>query len=129
MDSSHILPEESRFLLPSYQRKEKIKNRPKNIADELNKLVVQKDKNINKELFKMYFGFQSLIDIQGELYKTKNTDKNKELVKVIKNRLVELENEAEEMSKDEIENERLYDIESTVKDILYVNDRIRRTKI
>ena len=129
MDLSHILPEESRFLLPSYQRKEKIKNRPKNIADELNKLVVQKDKNINKELFKMYFGFQSLIDIQGELYKTKNTDKNKELVKVIKNRLVELENEAEEMSKDEIENERLYDIESTVKDILYVNDRIRRTKI
>ena len=129
MDSSHILPEESRFLLPSYQRKEKIKNRPKNIADELNKLVVQKDKIINKELFKMYFGFQSLIDIQGELYKTKNTDKNKELVKVIKNRLVELENEAEEMSKDEIENERLYDIESTVKDILYVNDRIRRTKI
>ena len=73
--------------------------------NELNKLVVEKDKIINKELFKKYFGFQSLIDMQTKLYETKNTDKNKDLVNMIKSGLVDLENKIEEMPENEIENE------------------------
>ena len=66
---------------------------------QLNRLFVEKEKIINKELFKRYFGFQDLIDMEKELYKTKNTDKNKDLVNVIKNGLADLENRIEEMSK------------------------------
>ena len=75
---------------------------------ELNRLVVEEGKIINKELFKKYFGFQDLIDMQRELYKI--TDKNTGLVNVIKNGLIDLRNKIEEMSEDGIENERLYDI-------------------
>ena len=81
------------------------KEKPKNIVNELNKLVVEKDKIINKELFKKYFGFQGLIDMQTKLYETKNTDKNKDLVNMIKSGLVDLENKIEEMPENEIENE------------------------
>ena len=66
---------------------------------QLNRLFVEKEKIINKELFKRYFGFQDLIDMEKELYKTKNTDKNKDLVNVIKNGLADLEKRIEEMSK------------------------------
>ena len=66
---------------------------------QLNRLFVEKEKIINKELFKRYFGFQDLIDMEKELYKTKNTDKNIDLVNVIKNGLADLENRIEEMSK------------------------------
>ena len=96
--------------------------------NELNKLVVQKDKIINKELFKKDFGFPGLIDLKRELYKTKYGDKNKSLVNVIKSGLVDLENEIEEMSENEIENERLYDIVNTVEDILYVNNQIQEVQ-
>ena len=60
--------------------------------------------------------------MQRELYKTKNTDKNKDLVNVIKNGSVDLENKIKEMSENKIENERLYDIMNTVGDILYINN-------
>ena len=39
----------------------------KNIVNELNKLVVQKDKIINKALFKKYFGSKGLNDVEMEL--------------------------------------------------------------
>ena len=80
------MPKESDTLLPTFQRKKE----PKNIVGELNRLLAGKDKIISKKLFKRYFEFQSLIDMQKELYKTKNTDKNKNLVNVIKNGLPDL---------------------------------------
>ena len=75
---------------------------------ELNRLVVEKGQIINKKLFKKYFGFQDLTDMQRELYK--NTDKNTVIVNVIKNGLGDLRNKIEEMSEDGAENKRLYDI-------------------
>ena len=90
--------------------------------NKLNKLVVEKD-NHKQRIIRKYFGFQDLIDTQRELYKTKNAGKNKDLVNVIRSGLADLENKIEELSEDEIENERLYDIVSIVKDILYVNDQ------
>ena len=95
MDSSQLWTKESHSLLPSFQCAEK----PKNILSQLNRLFVEKEKIINKELFKRYFRFQGLIDMEKELYKTKNIDKNKGFVNVIKNWLADLENRIEEMSK------------------------------
>ena len=58
--------------------------------------------------------------------KQKNRDKNKceckcDLINVIKSGLVDSENKIEGMSKNEIKNERLYDIVYTIENILYVN--------
>ena len=115
MDPSYIIPEESGTLLPSFKRKEKIKKRQGNIVSQLNKLVVQQDKIIDNELFKRYLGFQSPFDMQKELFITKNTDKNKELIHnkkiiMIKSRLVDLDNDIEKMFEDEIEYKEQYDV-------------------
>ena len=75
MNSSQFLPEQSDTLLPYlllicclfitfitlFLRQKKTK-RPKNIVSEINKIVVQKDKIINKEYFREYFGSQGLIN-------------------------------------------------------------------
>ena len=67
--------------------------------------------------------------MQRELYKTKNIDKDKGLVNVIESGLVDSENKIEEMSPDEIENERLYDRVNTVKDILHVNNQNQKSQV
>ena len=60
LDSSEFLPEGSDILLPSFQRKEKTnKEKPKNIVSELNRLVLEKGKIINKELFKNTLDFKA----------------------------------------------------------------------
>ena len=52
-----------------------------NTAIKFNKLIDNEEKSINKELFKDHFKFESLIDMLKEVSKTKNTNKDKELVK------------------------------------------------
>ena len=64
--------------------------RTKKIVNGFNKLIVEKEKKINKELFKKHFGFQTVFDIQKGMHKTKKTSKNEELVNSIKSRLVDL---------------------------------------
>ena len=51
----------------------------KNISNGLIELVAEKDWIIDQDLFKKYFGFKSLIDMQNNLYETRNTSKNKKL--------------------------------------------------
>ena len=67
--------------------------------------------------------FQSLIDIKNKVHKRKTTDKNKSLVNVIENGLVDLANEIKEMSENEIENEKLYEIVHIFERVLYFNDK------
>ena len=62
------------------------------------------------ESSKKHFNFQSPIDIKKKVYERKITDENKGLVNVTENGLVDLANEIEEMSENEIENEKLYEI-------------------
>ena len=44
-------------------------------SDELNKMITEKDEIINRDLFKKYFQFQSLSDMQNNLSKTQNVQK------------------------------------------------------
>ena len=60
--------------------------------------------------------------MQKKMYETRNTDKNKDLVNVIKSGLVDLENEIEEMSKIGTEIENPYEIVDIVERILYFNN-------
>ena len=86
------------------------KSDEKNTVNELNKQDVQKDKIINKELFEQYFRYQSLVDMQKDLCKTKNTDRNKIQVDLIKIRLEKFKGDINRMSEDEIEIEKPLEI-------------------
>ena len=69
--------------------KKRLKKRLINPVNELNKVVVQQR---NKKLIRRYFRFQGLTDMQRKLYNTKNKDRNKDLVNVIKSRFADLQN-------------------------------------
>ena len=52
-------------------------------------------------MFKEYFNFESPTVLTEQLYKTKNKNKNNELVNVIASGLIDLKNEIKKMSKRE----------------------------
>ena len=66
--------------------------------DELSEMITKKDKAIKKELFKRYFTFQSLIDMQKTLSKTQNKQANRKLVRMIESGLIDLGREIKKMS-------------------------------
>ena len=70
-DLSQPSPEKSHVSSSLLQHEEKAKS----IVNEINRQVIEKNKIIGKQLLKKYFGFQDLISMQKELYKTKNTGK------------------------------------------------------
>ena len=70
---------------------------------------------------KKCFGFQDLISIQKELYKTKNAGKNNKLVNVIKSGLKDLKKDIEQMGDDVKEIEKPNEIVDNVEKILEYN--------
>ena len=62
------------------------------------------------------------------MYKTKNTNRNKDLVNVIKSRLVDLKNEIKKMSEDETEIEKPDEMVDIVEKILELNDQNQEGK-
>ena len=59
-------------------------------ANKFNKWVSKQETNINKELFKNHFSFQTPSALLKELYKTNNKEKNNKLVNVINSGLKDL---------------------------------------
>ena len=88
---------------------------------ELNRQVVEKSKIINEELLKKYFGFQGLISMQKELYKSKNAGKNNKLANMIKSGLKDLKKDIEQMGDDVNEIEKPDEIVDIVEKILEYN--------
>ena len=88
---------------------------------ELNRQVVEKSKIINEELLKKYFGFQDLISMQKELYKSKNAGKNNKLANIIKSGLKDLKKDIEQMGDDVNEIEKPDEIVDIVEKILEYN--------
>ena len=125
IDLSQPSPVESHALSSSFQSKEKAKN----IVSELNRQVVEKNKIINKELLKKYFGFQDLISMQKELYKTKNIGKKNKLVHVIKSRLRHFSKEIKDMGEEEKEIEQPNEIVDIVEKTLDFNKQNQRGKV
>ena len=73
---------------------EKIKDDYKNFF----KYIEDESKDISYELFKKHFKFVSPTVLTKQLYKTKNKNKNNELVNVIKSGLIDLKDEIKKMS-------------------------------
>ena len=79
-------------------------------------MITKKDKIIKKDLFTEYFQFQSLSAMQKSLSKTQNTQKNKELKKVIISGLLDLDKRIKNMSDDENKIEKPNEIVDAVVD-------------
>ena len=97
MDLLEFLPDEkeSSISLPSFQHKKWEGDCifPNNNENKFDKLIVKKYRSINKELFKKHFKFRSLVDMQKNVYRTKYSNRNKDLVDSIKSGLFDLGNE------------------------------------
>ena len=77
---------------------------------------------INNELFKKHFKLEKPILMHKVLHETKNDkEKNSKLVNIFNSGLEDLEKEIKEMSKEEIETEKPYNIVKVVKMILDFN--------
>ena len=103
------------------QKKESKKERAKKFIEYIEK----KSKGINYELFKKHFNFVVPSALVKQLHETKNKKENYKLVNVIKSGLSDLKDEIEEVSEDEIKNEKPDKILETVKEILDFNKKIQ----
>ena len=85
---------------------------------------------INNELFKKHFKVQKPIFMYKVLYETNNDkEKNSKLVNIFNSGLKDLEEEIKEMSEEEREIEKPYNIVKAVKKILEINNIIKKEKV
>ena len=59
----------------------------------LNKLIIDEETDVNEELFKNFFLFQTPSALLKDLYKTNDKEKNNELVNLINSGLKDLKEE------------------------------------
>ena len=90
--------------------------------DEVIEWIINREKaHINNELFKKHFKVQKPIVMYKVLYKTNNKEKNSKLVNIFNSGLKDLEEQIKEMSEQEREIEKPYNIAKVVKKNLEIN--------
>ena len=89
--------------------------------NELNELIIKKETNINRELFKNYFKFQRPTALLKTSYNLNDRNKNNLLVNTIKSGLSDLKNEIKKMCEDEIKTEKPYEVVDIVEKIIEFN--------
>ena len=89
--------------------------------------IIRDEKDINMDLFKEYFNYESPSKLLKDVYNT-NKKKNNDLVNMIKNRVCDLEKEIEKISENEKEVEKPNEIVDIVERILYLIIRIKKDK-
>ena len=89
--------------------------------DELNKQIIKEETEINEELFKKHFHFQTTTAMLKYSYNLNDRNKNNKLLDIIKSGLSDLKNKIKKMSKDEIKNEKPRKIVDIVEKILEFN--------
>ena len=103
------------------KKKNQKKNQKKKIEKPINHGIIfinEKSRGINNNLFKTYFNFSAPIDLAKKLLETKDKKKNSELVEESKNRWSNL--------KDEIKNEKSYDVSEILNEIFDFNKEIQK---
>ena len=87
-------------------------------------MIINREKlPINNELFKKHVNLENPILMHKVLNETKDREKNSNLVNMFNSRLKDLEKEIKEMSKEEIETEKPYNIVKVVKKIFEANKK------
>ena len=101
-------------IFPFYHERSEFEDEDKNdIRDEnslidykkLDRLISWKERDTNDDLIRKYFQVQTLSTLFKKLFKLRSKKKSNNLTNVIKSGLRDLEEEIEEMYKDEIEIE------------------------
>ena len=88
---------------------------------EFNELIIKKEKDIDKEIFKNYFGFQTTSALLKNLYNLNDEAKNNKLVNLIKSGLSDLKDDIKKLPKEEKEIEKPNKIVEIVEKILDFN--------
>ena len=116
-------PEEEQEKKDKKQEKQEEKQDNKTFdLDDLIELIINREKlPINNESFKKHFQLENPILMHKVLYKTKDKEKKSKLLNIFNSGLEDLEKEIKEMSKEEIETEKPYNIVKVVKKILDFN--------
>ena len=96
--------------------------------NKFNKWVNKQESDINKELFKNHFFFQTPSALLKDLYKTNDKEKNNVLVSVINSGLKDLKEKIKEMSEEERKIEKPDKIVKIVKKILKFNKQNQKGK-
>ena len=86
--------------------------------DELNKMIMEKEKIIDKDLFTKYFQFQDLSDMQESLSKAQSNKKDNGIVKVIKSGQIDLNDKIKKMPKNKTEIKKMNEIVNAAEAIL-----------
>ena len=89
-------------------------------------LIERESKDINNDLFKKHFDFSTPIDLAKKIFEIKDVNKNSELVEEIKNRWSNLKDKIEEMSKEEIQNEKPNEISGIISKIIDFNKEVQK---
>ena len=104
------------------EEQKKQHKKPFNPEEVIEWMINREKLPINNELFKKHFKLQKPTLMYIVLYETNNDkEKNSKLVKIFNSGLEDLEKEIKEMSKEEIETEKPYNIVKVVKKILDFN--------
>ena len=103
-------------------KKKKQGKNPFNPEEVIEWMINREKLPINNELFKKHFKLERPVFLYKVLYETNNDkEKNSKLVNIFNSGLEDLEKEIKEMSKEEIEIEKPYNIVKVVKKILEIN--------
>ena len=84
-------------------------------------MIDEKKTDMNKELFQKHFNFGNQSVMLRDLFRTNNKRKNKQLVGLIKSGLSHLKEDIEQMSENEIEVEKPYEMVDIIEMIFEVN--------
>ena len=96
--------------------------------DDLIELIINREKlPINNESFKKHFQLENPILMHKVLYKTKDKEKKSKLLNIFNSGLEDLEKEMKEMSKEEIKNEKPYNIVKVF--LILINLSNKRDKV
>ena len=104
------------------EKQEEQDEKPFNLDEFIEQIFNKEKLPINNELFKKHFKLEKPIFMHKVLHETRNdTEKNSKLVNIFNSGLEDLEKEIKEMSKEEIEIEKPYNVLKVAKKFLDFN--------
>ena len=103
------------------EKQEEIQEETKPDVNTFSEWIIKKETDINRELFKKHFYYQTQPALLKELFETNNKERNKVLVDVNNSGLKDFKKEIEKMSKEEREIEKSGKIIEIFKEILKFN--------
>ena len=88
-------------------------------------LIERKSKDIKNDLFQKYFDFSTAVALTIKLLKIKDATENSKFIKKIKNRWSNLKDKIQEMSTEEIKNEKPNEILEIINKIIDSNKEVQ----